>query len=633
MVKKRIQQFQEGLAKLSYVSPALRLAWKAAGGWTLAWISLLFVQGLLPAAIVYLTKWLVDSVAAAVGNGVAWSNVASVLFPAALMAGLMLLQRILGSLTSWIRTAQAELVQDHIKGLIHEKAARVDYGFYESADYYDQLEQANSQASGRTLSLMQNLGGVLQGTVSLLSIAAILFSYSIWLPVALIVSTLPAFPILLHHNRKYHTWWKRMTENRRWAQYFDVMLTLQSAAAEVRINNLGPFFTSSYQKLRKRLRTERLTLMRKQAVANLGAAAITLLVTGLTMAWIVWRSLRGLATLGDLALFYQAFNQGQTMMSTLLRNAGEIYTNTLFLEHLFNFLEQESNVLDPDRPAVFPASPTQGWRFEEISFTYPGNERPALENFSLHVPAGKIVAIVGENGAGKSTLIKLLCRFYDPDKGRITIDGIDIRDLAQQDLRRHISVMFQFPVRYQTTAAENIKLGDLDADHGPDEVERAARAAGAHDLIMRLPDQYNTLLGRWFAHGSELSGGEWQRVALARAFLRKAPIVVLDEPTSFMDTWAEQEWLKRFKHLVAGRTALIITHRFTTALQADIIYVMDRGHLVESGTHEELLDLGGRYATSWNAQMQTRNNDEDHEAPGVDPSRPALDEARILGNS
>jgi ATP-binding cassette subfamily B protein len=572
-----------------------------------AWAGLALVLGILPAGSVILMKWLVDALAHAIGAGFTWEQVQVVLLPAGLMLGVMVAQRVLGGVSDWVSTAQTQMVQDHIKCLLQDKAASVDYSFFESPEYHDQFQQANSQASVRTLNLLRNLSVLAESAVTFVSISLILMRYSIWLPLLLLASSVPAFYVLLAQNRRYHAWWTAGTSDRRWAGYLDGVLTSQNAAAEVRINDLGAYFSSKHRAILQRMRREQLDLTRQKIFARFVAGFIALGATGLAMCWIIWRAMNRHATLGDLVLFYQSFKQGQSMATTLLNNMGEIHSNVLFLEQVFAYLDRDNLIRDPPHPVAFPVVLKQGIRFDDVSFTYPDSERPSVDRFQLHIPAGKIVALVGENGSGKSTLIKLLCRFYDPGRGRITLDGIDVRDLALHELRRQIAVMFQFPVRYHLTVAQNIEVGDLHGAHGPDQVQEAAHGAGAHDFVVRLPKGYDNLLGRSFEEAAELSGGEWQRLALARAYLRQAGIVVLDEPTSFMDSWAESDWLERFRSLVHGRTALIITHRFTTAMQADIIHVMDAGRIIESGTHAELLHLGGKYATSWRKQVGTRD--------------------------
>jgi ATP-binding cassette subfamily B protein len=386
-------------------------------------------------------------------------------------------------------------------------------------------------------------------------------------------------------------------------QYYNWILTSNIPAAELRLFGLGPYFKVAHRELRQRLRRERLKLIIQENVAQLGAGLFALLITGSALCWVGWNAVKGHATLGDLALFYQAFNKGQSLLRSLLQNIGQIYSNTLFLSNLFQFLDLQPQISDSPSARPVPQQLQEGLRLERLSFTYPESERPVLKDFSLFIPAGKIVALVGENGAGKSTLIKLICRLYDPTGGCICLDGIDLRQLSLIELRQRITVLFQEPFRYYGTVSENIALGDISALPEKERLVAAAHAADVHGIIDRLPEGYATLLGKWFKNATDLSVGEWQRLSLARAFLRQAPLMLLDEPTSAMDSWAETSWMERFRQLAEGRTTLIITHRFTTAMCADTIYVMHQGQIVESGSHEALITQNGRYANSWKKQM------------------------------
>ena len=606
--------------RFDYVRRALALVWESSRGWTVTWAVLLVIQGLLPAVTVWLTKLLVDGLAGAAGDGLSPENLRMALVPAAGMATVLLLQQILGSLSEYVNAGQGDLVRDHIKGLLHAKSISADYAVFESAEFYNRLEQANSQATTHSLALLQNIGTVVQSGITFVSIGALLLRFSPWLPLVLLVSTLPALYIVVRYNRIQHDWWQATTPDRRWADYFDLLVTNRGTAAEMRAYHIGPHFADRHQEVRTRLRKDRLGLMRRQIAAKLGAGALALAITGAAMVWMVYRVVGGTATLGDMAFFYQAFSQGQGLLRALLSSMGQIHTSALFLEHLFAFLDRQMVVTTPPDPLPMPVTLREGVEFRNVTFRYPGADRPALEDFSLALEAGKTTAIVGANGAGKSTLTKLLMRLYDPEAGAVLFDGVDLRRFDLDEVRRHVSIMFQFPINYQATAAGNIALGRRPGEVSAAEIEAAARGAGAHDVISRLPQGYDTMLGRLFGDSHDLSGGEWQRVALARAFLRRAPIVVLDEPTSFMDSWAENEWLQRFRRLVAGRTALIITHRFTTAMQADVIHVMEHGQVIETGDHASLLEAGGRYAQSWQAQTRVARGEAPAEEPEEAPS-------------
>ncbi|NEQ85261.1 MAG: ABC transporter ATP-binding protein, partial [Moorea sp. SIO2I5] len=590
-----ISNLRSTIQLASYLPKTLSLIWQSAHHWTIAWLILLVLQGCLPVATLYLTRSLVDRLVAVVGAGLQWEQIRLVALPIALFGGVLLLTEILKGISDWVRTAQAEIVQDYISDLVHQQSLAIDLACYESSEYHDYLNRARSGAGGRSLALMENLGILLQSSITLISVIAILLPYGILLPIAILIGTLPGFYVVLRLNRQNHQWWQKTTLDRRWLEYYELMLTHSAAAAEVRLFGLGTHFRTAYQTLRQRLRLEHLQLIKQRSLGRFGANLITLLVLSGAIVWIGQQMLLGLITMGDVALFYQAFNRGQGLMKSLLGNIGEIYKNSLFVSNLFAFLNLEPKVVDPPQPKTIPSSLQEGIHFRQVSFKYPGSQHLVLENFNLTIPAGKIVAIVGDNGAGKTTLTKLLCRFYDPESGSVELDGVDLKNFSVADLRKAITVLFQFPLRHVASPAGNITFGNLAQSANLPAIEAAAQAAGIHERILRLPQEYNSLLGTSFPGGVDLSGGEWQRLALARAFFRQAPIIILDEPTSAMDPWAEMDWLNRFRLLAQGHTAIVITHRFTLAMRADLIYVMRDGKIVESGSHDELVTQGGLY--------------------------------------
>ena len=583
----------------------LALVWAASGYWTVAWMILLLVQGLLPVFSLALTRQAVDSLVIVAGKGISTSSIHKIFMPVGLMAVILIIGEFVNAAAEWIRTVQSELLQDYISGLIHKQSVTVDYSFYEYSEYNDKLERAREKAGGRSLALLENIGILLQKSVTLLAIIAVLIPYGLVLPIGLVFSAVPAFYILIHFNKIQYRWSRRTTTARRWLSYYDTLLTSSNTAAEMRLFDVANYFQSSYQNIRRRLRTEQLQLLKQQAIGRLVAVILILVISGGALVWMGRQVLLGILTLGDLALFFQAFNRAQSVVKSILSNLGKIYRHSLFVNNLFEFLQIQPKIVDPPHPVPIPSIPKQGIRFRQVTFSYPGTQEPVLKNFNLTLPAGKVVAIVGDNGAGKSTLIKLLCRFYDPDSGSIELDDTDLRHFCVKDLRRLITVLFQSPIQYHTTASKNIALGTISIASNQADIEAAAIASGIHDKINSLPSGYNTMLGKLFPEGTDLSGGQWQRLALARAFFRRAEIMILDEPTSAMDPWSEHDWLERFRTLAQSRTAVVITHRFTLAMRADIIHVMRAGQIVESGNHEQLLKQDGFYASSWRSQMQT----------------------------
>ena len=591
-------------AQLPYLPRTLGLVWAAGRRWTVAWAALLAAQGVLPVVNVYLVKLLVDRLTPAAVAGGTPPALRPLLVLAALIAATVFLAEAVRSLVGWVRATQAELVRDYVGDLIHGQSVNVDLAFYESPEYFDQLHRARYEATYRPVELLEGVGGLLQSLITLVGMLVVLAAFGWWVVAALAASAAPALYVVLSHNLRQHHWRRRITADERRAWYYDWLMTSGETAAELRLFGLGEHFRSAYQGLRSRLRRERAALARRQSLAEVAATALSLAVVAGVLGWVVWQAVLGAVTLGSLVLFYQAVLQCQRVTRSALEHVGQVYTNSLFLGNLFEFLALQPKVCDPGRPVAPPRGPAPGVSFKRVTFSYPGSDREALREFDLEIPAGRFTAVVGMNGAGKSTLVKLLCRLYDPDSGRVEFDGIDLREMQVGELREMISVLLQEPVQYSATVAENIAVGSARGEADGAAARRAAADAGADGFVRRLPEGYDNLLGKWVEGGAELCVGEWQRVALARAFLRRTPVIVLDEPTSAMDPWAEADWLERFRRLAAGRTAVVITHRFTTAMHADLIHVMDDGRVVESGSHEELIAAGGPYSQSWLSQAR-----------------------------
>lgn len=602
----RLQRYlspKSQMKQARYIPRALHLVWTAAAGWVTASTVLLVIQGLLPVVTVYLTRTMVNALVAVIDSKGDPAAIQSALITMLLMGAVFVTRQMLSSIQTYVSTMLTDRTQDQMYSLIHDKTTAVDMQFFESSSYYDQFKRASSDAISKPLSLLQNINSLLQSSITLLAMVGVLFTFNWWVPLLLFIGALPAFGVTMYMSRTLYKWRLSSTINQRRLEYYHNLLTSNQAATELRLFELGDYFKPTYDDLRRKLRTERLAIRTKGMIGQLGASLFGLLGLLLAMGWMVWQALQGAQSLGDLAMFWQTLNQGQRLMDSLLSDVSSIYDNILFLEDLFTFLDLEPQLTDPADPVQIPQGLNQGIEVSGVSFSYPDSNRTALENFDLSIPSGRMVAIVGKNGAGKSTLLKLLCRFYDPQQGCITWDGVDLRTINQTDLRRRITVLFQKPLSFDDSAGNNIRFGDLAGQPTQAEIEAAALAGGAQSIIDKLPEGYETLLGKRFGQ-SELSVGEWQRLCLARAFVRRADLVILDEPTSAMDSWAENEWMERFRELVGGRTSVIITHRFTTAMQADIIHVMIDGCIVESGNHQTLMAKEGYYAQSWRKQMQ-----------------------------
>ncbi|MBW1981972.1 MAG: ABC transporter ATP-binding protein [Deltaproteobacteria bacterium] len=583
---------------------AVRFVWQAGPGWTIGSLVLVVIQGTLPLAALYLMKLIVDAVTYAVGSADKAAALSQVLLLIALAAGVALLQVFCRALAGLVQEAQTLAVTDHMYGVLHAKSIEVDLEYYETPQYLDSLHRAQREGPHRPTQIVQGLVRLGQSSISLVAMAGLLFSFHWAVGVVLFAAAIPGVLVRLKYAGKMFHWQRQRTSAERRASYLNWILTGDIHAKEVRLFQLGNLFKERFRELREELRRERLEISRKRSLADLVAQGSATVAVFSTFAFIAYRTLLGMITLGDMVMYFQAFQRGLSYLREVLGGLANLYENNLFLLNLYEFLDLEPRVKEPVSPIPVPHRLQKGVCFEQVCFQYPGSSHTVLEDISLTIEPGEVVALVGENGSGKTTLIKLLCRLYDPLEGTIKLDGVDLREFRTTELRRQISVIFQDYVKYHLTAKENIWLGNIDLRPEGEEIVAASRRAGVDEVISRLPLGYDTILGKWFEDGEELSIGQWQKVALARAFLRDAQIMVLDEPTSCLDVKSEYEVFRRFRQLLNGRSAILISHRFSTVRMADRIFVLENGRILESGSHQELLRLGGKYARLFNTQAE-----------------------------
>lgn len=594
---------------------ALRVVWAASASRTVISLLLAILQSALPLVMLYLMKLAVDALTAGAGGSVAFGTVV-------LYLGLLTLAGFLSAAVGAVEThtteAQAQLVTDHVLELIHEKSIRLDYGYYEDPEYHDTLHRAQQEAPYRPPQVLNALLQVTRSALTVLGALALLATASWAVPVLLAVAAVPVLLVRLRNAERNYTWKREKSSTERRANYLSWVLANPIPAKEVRMFAIGPWLIGAFRDLRALLRREKIELSRRRAWEATLAEALAAAIVFACFVFIAEGTYRGAITLGSLVMYFGAVQTGRSRLESLFGAVGSLYENNLFLSLLDDFLDVRPKIEAPVDPVPVPRPVREGLRVESVTFRYPGSSRPLLEDVSLEIHRGEVVALVGMNGAGKSTIVKLLCRLYDPQQGLITLDGIDVRRFQPEEYRRALSVVFQDFGRYYFTARENIAIGDIEREPTGGWIEEAARTAGADAFLRELRDGYDTVLGRLFPEGEELSIGEWQKVALARIFASDADILLVDEPTSALDAAAEAELFETLKRLVRGRSALLISHRFSTVKMADRIYVLEKGRVIESGTHGELLEQGGRYSRLFQLQAAPYRSDP------AEPSRPGI---------
>lgn len=590
---------------------AVALVWRVSPAHTAATAVLAVVQGLLPLASLLLMKVIVDRVTFLLGGaGESTSGPAAAMsalsglglgWLIALAAAAAFLGVVAQLLMSLVNQAQSLRVTDYVTDVLHAKSVEVDLEYYEDPRYFDLLHRAQAEAPYRPTRVVDGLLALVRNGVSLVGVLALLVSFRWWVALGVTVAALPGILVKARYSGRLFAEEMEWTPDERRAGYLNWLLTARPAAKELRLLRLGDLFRTRYTVLRTGVRARRLRLTRRRSLAEAGAELVALAAVFAALGFVAFRTVAGALTLGSMVMYFGAVQNASSSLRAFLSGVAGLYEDNTFLAHFQEFMGLEPRVLEPAHPRAFPPR-LQSIFFEQVAFRYPGSDRQALRGVSLELRPGEITALVGRNGSGKTTLVKLLCRLYDPTQGRVLIDGVDLRDFGLVELRRNLSVIFQDYVQYNFTARDNIWLGDVDSDASGPRLQRAAETAGAHDLLQGLAGGYNTVLGKWFEDGEELSVGEWQRVALARAFLPDAQVLVLDEPTSSLDAEAEAAVFAHLRELAEGRAVLIISHRFSTVRMADRIVLLDRGEVAEQGGHDELMALDGAYARMFRVQ-------------------------------
>lgn len=576
-----------------------KLVWKASPRLTIIDALLRIVRTAIPVSILYVGKLIIDQVVhisrdANAPHVYLWQLVAVEFALAILSDGL-------GRATNLVDSLLGDLFANHTSIKIMEHAAILDLDQFEDSSFYDKLERARQQTTGRTVLLSQVLSQV-QDLITMAFLAAGLVIFNPWLILLLFIAVLPAFLGESYFNDRTYSLSRRQTPERRELDYLRYVGASDETAKEVKIFNLSGFLIDRFRQLSNKFYFDNKKLSVKRALWGTGFSLLGTLGYYGAYAFIISKAIAGQLSIGDLTFLAGSFRQLRSLLEGILSRFTAVSQGAIYLKDFFDFFDIQPKISQSVSGLPFPNPIQQGFVFENVGFKYSHAERWANRHLNFTLYAGEKLALVGENGAGKTTLVKLLARLYDPTEGRILLDGIDLKEYDLGQLRKQVGIIFQDYLRYQMTVSQNIAVGNIDQKENTELIVHAARQSLADLLVQKLPGKYQQALGKRFNQGVELSGGEWQKIALARAYMKDAQLLILDEPTSALDARAEYEVFQRFADLTKGKTAVLISHRFSTVRMADRILVLEKGQLLESGSHQELLNKKGRYAELFNLQ-------------------------------
>jgi ATP-binding cassette, subfamily B, bacterial len=589
----------ERVSALRNVPPVLKIVWRSGPRVVALGLVARVVVSLLPLALLAITKLIVDYVVHAVSTHQMvpqrfWWLVGAEF-------GLAVLVSVLGRVVDYFDAVLADKYSQHVSVQVMAHAAELDLLAYENPVFYDRLERARVQATDR-LAMIQAMGRLVQQVVTTLSLSIYIVSFSPWLMLLLVAGLIPAFVGESHFAFLGYAKNFRQTPVRRQLDYLRLLGGSKEAAKELKLFGLRNFLTERFARLYDGIYRENVDLFRRKLIAGVFLSAVGTVGYYSAYVFIIWRTLAGVLSIGAMAALTGAILQVSGNIQQLFSTLSGIADQALFLTDLLAFFEMQPTIRSKPNALPAPRPIQRGFEFRDVWFSYPGTSRMILQGLNFHLRPGERVALVGQNGRGKTTIVKLITRLYDPSEGQILLDGVDLREYDLEDLYREIGVIFQDFMRYEMTAVENIAVGRIEEIGNRELLQRAAFKSLAHEIVAKLPGNYDQMLGRRFESGVDLSGGEWQKLALARAYLRDAQLLILDEPTASLDVRSEFEVFRRFAELTSGKTALFISHRFSTVRMADRIVVLDDGRITEQGSHDELAHLGGRYAEMFEMQ-------------------------------